>query len=421
MVWFITSILSNFIIIYYFRKKDYALLLLFPLFAFSGRWLITLTQIPNSVYFCYFELILSFIVFRKYKGRNKNSKLLIMLPLVSLPSLIYIHGFEGISTYFFYFFLLSSAVGYYYLFIENMHYILNENYFEKIVLLWTFLGFIYKLLSAIEVQTWFLLSRAGSSLWASNHQAMIILLFLPFVKRKWITFLSIAFICLHFSRGVYFALILYLILYFIFISRIRAIKILRYASISILLSISFLMYFLPRVYDFGVDALYARIVKGGTEVTAPSISNNYIWSISDIYEGIYRDDRNNIYNNATEIAYRTNYLGIGLGRFADGLKMIGSPMQYSNAHNIYYTLLSEGGIFFLLVFLFLIFFILKKSFKYDKRIFVSILIFMFYGFFSGQIYESTAERSCTDYFYLIFLLAYLEYQEALKLELIKES
>lgn len=418
-VWFILSVLANFIIIYSFYKKDYNVLLLFPLFAFSGRWLTSLTHIPNSVFFSYSEIIISLIIYKNYKKRDPNTKLLFIFSCLSLLPIMNIKDIQGLSTHLFYVFLLYSGIGYYTLFKEKMDNILQNDFFDKIALIWTILGLLYKILSAYEVNTWFLLSRAGSSLWASNHQAMIILLFLPFIKRKWIAIISVLFIMLHFSRGVYISLLLYLFLYFIFISPVKAIKIIRYSSIIIILAFLIFKYQFNEVYSFAEDALYSRIVSGGTNIDAPVTASNYTLSFNDIAEGFGNDDRNNIFNDALEISERTNYLGIGLGRFIDGLSLIVSPRKYSNAHNLYMTLLSEGGIIFLLFFICLMIVFLKKANRLDTKVFISLIIFVFYGFFSGQIYESSGERSVTDYFYLIFLFAYLNYKDELNKNILK--
>lgn len=405
---FILSVLSNFIIYYYFKKKNYYILLLFPLFAFSGRWLYSLTHVENSIYFSYFEIILSILIMKEYKVKDENTRILYLLPLSSLPSLINISGFDNYLTTAFYFVILMTGVGYYGLFKQNMKRIVLDNIIEKIVIVWTILGIFYKITSSIEMDASFFLVRAGSSLWASNHQAMIILLFMPFIKRKWVLVLSIGFICLHFSRGVYMSLALYVILYFLFFSKINAAKLVAYTALPILLGLVFLNIAYPRIYDFGEDIIYSRFIYGGSSILDPMYSGNSTLTISDILQGFQNDDRTNIHEDALKITSTTNYMGIGLGNFLYGLYTIGSPRQYSNAHNLYYTLLSEGGILFLVIFSVFMVSILKKAFIYDRQVFISIVVFLFYGLFSGQIYESTSFRSCIDYFYIIFLLAYLK-------------
>ena len=191
-------------------------------------------------------------------------------------------------------------------------------------------------------------------------------------------------------------------------AKVKAMKIAAYSIISILLVIFFIKIAYPGIYNFGEDVIYSRFTLGDSSIEAPISSDNYTLRLINILEGFQRDDRTKIHENALEISRMTNYTGIGLGNFLDGLYRIGATMKYSNAHNLYYTLLSEGGILFLIVFLFLMISILKKAFIYDKRVFISIVIFLFYGLFSGQIYESTSFRSCIDYFYIIFLLAYLK-------------
>jgi len=327
-----------------------------------------------------------------------------------------ISGLDNYLIAIFYFVLLLSGVGYYGLFKENMKRIVSDNIIEKIVIIWTIFGIFYKLTSSIEMHVSFFIVRAGSSLWASNHQAMIILLFIPFIKRKWVLMLSIAFICLHFSRGVYMSLILYALLYFIFIGKDKAMKFAVYTIGPIMISIVILKIAYPQIYDFGKDIMYSRFISGGSSIVIPIYSGNSTLTISDILQGFQNDDRANIRDDAFEIISTTNYMGIGLGNFMFGLKTIGSGREYSNAHNLYITLLSEGGLLFLIVFLLFMVSILKKAFIYDRQVFISIIVFLFYGLFSGQIYESTSFRSCIDYFYIIFLLAYLKNTQRLAIK-----
>lgn len=422
VVWFSLSVLANIILLYCLVKWNknneyYYVLLIFALFPFSGRWLYPITHNYNNVYFSYFEIIFSCIILYRYRFDKNTPIILLFLPLSTLPALINIDDFEGYSTYFFYFFLLIGGIGYYKLFREKMKEIIENNVVDKVLIVWTILAFVYKVISALEVDTWFLLSRAGSSLLAGNHQAMIILLLIPFARRRWVAALSIGFTLLHFSRGVYLSLLLYLFLYFIFISPLKAIKMVRFSAAIFLMIFIIVRFQFPNIYNFAEDALFSRLIMGGTQVTAPMASQNFVLSFNDILNAFYGDDRNNIQQDALDVAEKTNYIGIGLGRFLEGTKLIGSPRKYSNAHNLYLTLLSEGGILFLLLFVYLLVASIKKAYIFDKRIFVSLIVFAFYGLFSGQIYESTAERSCVDYFYLIFLLAFLEYQAKLRFNL----
>lgn len=405
---FIFSLISNFIILYYFKKSNYSVLLLFPLFAFSGRWLASFTEIPNSVYFGYIEFVLSLIIFYKYRNISRSKYLIFIFPFLSISSLLYINNNERYVIFFFYFFLLISANGYYALFSRNMGKLIKTAIIDKILIVWMILGIYFRISVANQFNMTFLEARGGSSLWTTNHISMIILLFLPLVKNKYVLYSSIFFLCIQFSRGAYFTLLLMLLLYFILgYSR----KVIKTSIVSLTLVVGFFFFakiLSPQFIDRGVLLLRERLTRelNFSYTSKPLNAITY----SSIKRGIEIDEREEIRKAAWEISKLTNYNGIGLGNFIDGLQRINYPSKVSNAHNLYLTLLSEGGLLFILIFLFIMLKLLILSYQYDWRVLISLICFLFYGFFNGQIYEESAFRSCIDYFYLIFIWAYLMYR-----------
>ncbi len=419
---FIFSFISNIIIIYYFRKNNYNVLLLFPLFAFSGRWLASYTHNSDLVYYGYIEFILSLIILFKYRNRYFNSMfLMFMFPLVSVFSIFYIQNYERYAIYYFYFVLLLSANGYFALFLKNMKKLNEIAIIDKILIIWILLGIYFRISVMSQYNMTFLSARFGSSLWATNHISMIILLFLPLVKNKKVLYFSIFFLIIQFSRGVYATMVMMLIFHFAFVNFRKTILITT-TSVLLIFAISFLTWKIsPNYFNSSYNLFYERLARTSLNLSSGKFSKAI--TLEMINSGVKQDERKYIRASALEIVKRTNYMGIGLGSFVEGLDQINYHFKFSNAHNLYLTLLSEGGILFLVMFIIIMLKLLKMSYQYDRRVFVSLCAFVFYGLFSGQIYEASAFRSCIDYFYLIFIWAYLQdrklFQILLKRQCIK--
>ena len=84
----------------------------------------------------------------------------------------------------------------------------------------------------------------------------------------------------------------------------------------------------------------------------------------------------------------------------------------SNAHNLYLTLLSEGGFLFIAGYISLIAIAghcVIKTKNFDALL--SLIILMIYWGFSGEFYESSRYTTAGPYFFFIFLLAYIRYME----------
>lgn len=404
---FIFSFLSNFLILYFFNKKNFSIILLFPLLAFSGRWLASYTSIPDSIYYGYLEFFISILIFIHYGKLTKQNILLLLLPLSSLLSIFTINSSECLSTHIFFFLLMISGIGYFNLFSKKIKDLIEFNIIDKIIFIWLILGVYFRISTASQFQMSFLEARFGSSLWATNHISMIILLFLPLARNKYILFSSIFFLVIQFSRGVYGTLGLMFMLYFFIISPKKAIKLLL-ISIIIILSTYFVLKLIQKEQvNKGVELLTNRLNNNSS---SNSMTLNYNF-INSIFEAVEKDERTEIRKAAWAISKETNYLGVGLGNFLEGIKSINYPSLVSNAHNLYLTLLSEGGLLFLMTFLIIMIKIIFLAYKYDKKIFISLLCYMFYGFFNGQIYEESAFRSMIDFYYIIFIWTYLNYKK----------
>jgi O-antigen ligase len=134
------------------------------------------------------------------------------------------------------------------------------------------------------------------------------------------------------------------------------------------------------------------------------------------YEGMTLDvmgqnDRWEIYRSAMEMAKKTSFVGVGLGGFVWGLSdELGQQPNYSNAHNLYLTSLAEGGILFAVALVAFLAFLTVWSFHVYRAAFCALVAWIFYGLFSGEIYESANLATAGDYYCLLFVAAFLMYK-----------
>ncbi len=417
---FTLSILSNFIIIYALSKKTINVIFLFAILAFSGQWLSLLLNTNETFFFSYAEFIVVLYFIAKYHSHNTlGYKLLAFFPLSCLLSLSNVS--DGISAVksIFYITMLLGGTSFFIFFKEKIREITFQHYYDKIVLLWTLLGVFYKVSNTIAYDTPFLLMRSGSSLWASNHQALIILILVPLVKNRIIKSISILFILFHLSRGIYLTLFLYTLLELLIYKNGQIIKGIIKLSLAISISVSIIFFINPNIVEKSFNILSVRLTLGGAgsnyienEVKRQDIKTN------TVIAGVIKDDRFVLAEKSVELLKESNYMGVGAGNFRKNLPSVDFPPVYSNAHNMYLTILSENGVIALFSFAAIMIYFLSLAFLYNRKVFIALCLFSFYGLFSGQIYEEGTEISFIDYYFLILLFAIVESSRRLKRETI---
>ena len=426
--------ISLFFLIIGIKYRRYFLLLI-PFLGYASYIFMKEGRPPEMNFIiCYAELLI-LSIFALQEGlhfKDKPSLYLFFFPFLSLPSLLCAQG--NLYQSIFIIGLLSLSAFLYCFYLKNMEWLLNKNIFNLIVLVWVVFGISAKVYGGImlgrtfPLSTWtyIVLTRSGG-LGGSNHAGGIILFFLPFVKDYRILSLTTFFLLSTFSRGIYAPLvIIWIILLFrIFKVRFTKKKLLEVSLLirkrNELLKALFLIciifcliwHFIPQTYkaEFSKEA-FQRIL--GAESWGSTISEK-------IKNRTLKDDRWDIWGQSLRIFKKTSYQGIGLGGFAWGQELIGATYKYSNAHNMYLTLLCEGGVFFFLGFMGLLFYMFRLAFRYSHSALISLEIFAFYGLYSGEIYEAAGMASACDYYYLIFLLAYLTYMKKLRIKENKEN
>jgi O-antigen ligase len=121
------------------------------------------------------------------------------------------------------------------------------------------------------------------------------------------------------------------------------------------------------------------------------------------------DDRGLIWSAALRIASDNHLVGVGAGNFVVAASALDAELTYSNAHNLYLTLLSELGFAPLLLFVLMLFVYLLKAWRCNAPAFAGLATFLVYGMFSGQIYETSSEVSITQFIVLLFVLANIDH------------
>jgi len=389
----------------------------FPVFIphlqYAGFFLMEAGVLDYSTSFLitYAELVILiiFLFKSKMKINDRYSFLLLIMPLVSAPALLnsYFNGNFFASLYLF---TMLCLIPFYYQFLlRGMGYFIEINLVDYMVISLLIAGVFTKLYQgyvhgpilapSMDPLLYGLISRGGG-MNASNHIGGIILVLLPLITGKRVFYLAVFFLILSFSRGVYFVLGIYL--FYLVIKYI--VELFKYKVIprrhlgNLILYVSVLAIILELMPSGHIDEL----------------ARNFSNRISAFFV-VGQNERFNIFQNALEMFIQSNYIGVGPANFYYAYDKIPSELyenKFSNAHNLYLTILVENGIIFLLMFLYLSLTVMKKAYKYDKKAFISLFIFMFYGLFSGQLYETGMGKvSLYDYYYYVFLIAYVRYQQ----------
>jgi hypothetical protein len=403
------SLLLNVTMPFLIFRTDLFLLLL-PFFNMVGKWYVFIYLFEKQSYiYDFFEVFTVIAILVTTKYRDRIFWFLLIFPQAALLSLLNTSDANHLAISMYYLILLTCGAGIYSLYRTTMVKINGSETLNHVVLVWTVLGLVYKVLSASFADQSFLVSRTGG-LWASNHQASIVLIFLPFVTKGWIALTSIVLLLMHLSRGVYAALALMGMLYYFLVRKKRFLRNVILSALVSVVMVAAGMQLFPSTVDILRNYIVVRLLFGGAGGSSVELADNaYTSGVTGggVVNALLKDDRFVLAGKALEITKRTNYLGIGLGGFSQGLAMVNFPPDYSNAHNMYLTLLAEGGALFLCLFIGLVLWMLLNAYMLDKRVFISVAVFAFYGLFSGQLYEAGFEKSAMDYYYFLFLLAYI--------------
>ncbi len=360
---------------------------------------------------CYAELVLLILFAGTYRIRDRLSHFLLLYPLASIPSLVMATG-NFYQSIFLTTLLCMTAFAYRF-YLDKMPWMLTIKIPDLIVLTWVSYGVVTMIHQQIKYGqelgahlAWgaFALTIRSGGLGASNHAAGLILLFLPFVKNIWIMVLANLFLLTTASRGVYF------IVPFLWLALLikgkgsmlnkRRMNLVKAASLLLVILV-LTINFLPKVYREQVWERNLQRVFGDATTL----------SLEKIRERLHDDARQDIRRQAIQISMGTYFQGIGIGGFYWGQGLIGAVQEFSNAHNLYLTLLCEGGLFFLMFFLGLLAYMLVLASRHSGEALISLVIFSFYGLFSGEIYSTSGLASACDYYYLVFILAYLKFIE----------
>lgn len=374
-----------------------------PLLPYSGIMLYSPDN-PRGLMFIssYIELILCvfFIYFFLKNKKDTFSVLLFGIIFLSVPSLFNAGGHFLLSL--FLFCCLLSGAGIYLYFKENMSLIKESNIVDIAVVVWIILGILIKIYIGIRLnEPWFV--QRGGGIIGSNHVAGILFLLLPLVRSRLVAVFAVLFLVFQFSRGIYLALAIYLILWIGFVNARQAIRWTAYVISALVLFI-------------GICGTLSFISEYG-----PVTINDFIISRLKMFHGInalefinaiLEDSRWDLFELAVMIGRQVSFTGIGFGGFSWALQDVNFPFLFTNAHNIYLTLLVEGGFLFFLGFTGLLVFILLKAFKENKMIFVGVLTWAVYGLYSGEIYETGGMASAGDYYTFIFAASCLNFRKA---------
>ena len=386
---------------YVLYRKDLFLLWI-PFLSLTGRWLLVMDILPReySSMCSYVEiLMIILILIDSFKDNEKFDLTAIYIFLIGISSafsLIQSNGHFYFSLFFVFCFFSGPWI---YLFLLKQ--IKKNNLLitvDLIVLIWTCLGYINKIIFGYLSGESAIFQRVGGY-FGSNRLANILILLLPLVKRKWIIYLASILLLSQFSKGIYGALILYLILWIIIINR----KILRMLiPIAVICAI-----FLPQILNITFTSnskpmtLKKNLIGRMTKADEDSL-----WQ--SLYMRIMIDERFDIWKFGLERGKESSFTGIGLGgslwEFQKHTKEI-----YSNFHNIYLTLLVEGGIVHMITFIIFLFYILLRSFLVNSYAFIGLFTWSFYGLYNGQLFDVSRAPTCADYYYLLLVAAIVSY------------
>lgn len=292
---------------------------------------------------------------------------------------------------------------------------------DRMLAVFTALAWFYKIAYGYQLGIGPLLVRGGG-VYASNQYIGVALCLLPFVRSRVVAVVALGTILLQFSRGGYLALILIFAL-----SNLTRLpgglptaleSLIRWRSLFKLLAVTAagvvaLVVISPDTGKF----LMIRLIGGGAFGINLEIAESLArLPLSDLLalanQSAQGDDRKLIWAAALQIATDNNWVGVGAGNFSIAATALNGELLYSNAHNLYLTLLAELGAGPCVVFVILLLRYAVAAWRYQRTGFVTIITFAIYGLFSGQIYETSSEVSIAQFVVLLHVFAQIDQARA---------
>ena len=389
------------------------ILLMMLILLFRHDWLVFLPIIPYTGFFLYnadnlreiifissfFEVIMLCILCIKFLN-NKNKHInyyFIILGISAMPSLINSKGHVLLSAYFI-FCMIFTAFFYHYAIKYSHRNYQNFNY-DKLAVLLLVLGIAIKIWIGIRLGESFLIQRGGGILGSNSIWPFLLLIF-PFVRKNIIKVAIISFSLLQFSRGIYLAMVFYILIYLLLFNT-KSIKPLLFASSIIATIFGILSNYLGRNIMTEnqsiplMQFIFARF----------RLSDNFLLNF---WEGVRYDQRFEIFSYGVDFIKKYNYTGYGPAGAYFEFKNIGYAFDFSNLHNIFLNVLAEGGLLHLLIFISMITYYLYKSFRVKKEIFIVLLTWLVYLQTTGELYSSSGMATCIQLYLLSFIFAEID-------------
>jgi len=381
-----------------------------PLAQYAGYFLMT-DALPMDRKFLigYAEALVLLIYARQVLSEKRGllsdrmALILVLMPWLAAPALLFAK--ENRSQALFIIVLLSLSGFLYRYFVTNMPGLLASSIFDRVAALWLAFGVVTKATEGLlygatydptrGAFSYAVLSRSGG-MGGSNLVGQILLMMLPLIQGKILIAVTVVFLLLTFSRGVY--VVLATVLLFMTITgktlgRTTVRMAIGAACAAILLLNAVPENLRADIIDLGES----RLVGISGVSTQERLINRY-----SVDEG-----RSYMADEAMRIWGATDFQGIGLGGFFWGEALVGNAPEFSNAHNVYLTLLAEGGLIVAAAFVAILLFTIRRAFLFDKRAAISLVAFALYGLFSGEIYETAGIVSLAPYYPLLLVFAYV--------------
>lgn len=325
------------------------------------------------------------------------SLLLLFIPITALPSLLNAGNpvFSAMLTW-----TLMLGVGFYGYWRDHMPEQLSRRVPQLAFAVWLGLAFAIKFYeSAILHSPWW--AQRSGGIWAANHAAGILILLLPFVTTRWAIVPTILFVLTSNSRGVYATAFLIAVGY-------AAIGHWRAVLKGFVLTIA------------GVALVFFQLDPQLRAPVVAFVTQRFFVSGGTLDEGTRRvfaerlqsDERWQIHDAAGQLASLTDYQGVGIGGFQFALPKLGRAPEYSNAHNVFLTAWSEGGMLFTSCLVIILVYAFGLAVQHDMRMAIGLAAWSFYGLFNGELWEAAGMGTTGDYLTLLFVLAYLSWVRA---------
>lgn len=400
----VVSFLLGFLILVYYKK----FLFWIPFLPYSGIWAYSQDNPEHYMFvnsYIEFLLVTFFMIWWFRERKERMSIGLFFMIMLAIPS--FLNSKDHIFLSLFLFICLSGGAGVYSFFLKNMKSTISSGLIDKTVLIWIILGILIKFYITGRMGESVILQRGGGIL-GSNHVAGILFLLLPLVQSQLLALTGIVFLMIQFSRGIYIALAVYTLAWMFLVSARQAVKWL----LVICLTMGFfsLISSAELVGEKGQVITFSEFLILRFRTADPGLPQ--------VIERWKRDIRFNLQKDALTIAQEVEYTGIGFGGFRWSLRSLGYPNEvlFSHPHNMFLTTLVEGGLIFALAFAGFVIYLLVLAYNVSKPAFVGLLTWTFYGLLGGEIYEVGGFATAGDYYYLMFVVAFLVYQRREKMK-----